>query len=159
MGDAGCLSFHPRKSITTGEGGMVLTNDREFAHRVEILRDHGAELFDSARREGKELLLPEYNNLGYNYRMTDFQAALGVTQMRKLSFILERKRKLAARYCDALADLKWLQLPVAPKGYEHSYQSFVCLFQPESLSEINPERLSRLHQMRNELMSRLKTTA
>jgi perosamine synthetase len=155
MGDAGCLSFHPRKSITTGEGGMVLTNDREFAHRVEILRDHGAETSDLVRHEGNELLLPEYNNLGYNYRMTDFQAALGVTQMRKLSFILERKRKLAARYCDALADLKWLQPPVAPNGYEHSYQSFVCLFQPESLNEINPERLSRLHRMRNVLMSRL----
>jgi perosamine synthetase len=155
MGDTGCLSFHPRKSITTGEGGMVLTNDGTIAHYVEILRDHGAEISDLARHAGKGLLLSEYNNCGYNYRMTDIQGALGVTQMRKLPFILERKRTLAARYCDALADLKWLQLPVVPNGYEHGYQSFVCLFQPESLNEINSERLSRLHQMRNQLMSRL----
>jgi len=155
MGDAGCLSFHPRKSITTGEGGMVLTNDADIARRVEILRDHGAEMSDLARHEGKGLLLPEYNTLGYNYRMTDLQGALGCVQMEKLPAILERKRILASRYNDALAHLKWLQPPVIPDGYDHGYQSYVCLFQPEPLSDMTSERLSKLHNQRNNLMDKL----
>ena len=94
IGTAGCLSFHPRKSITTGEGGMVLTNDSRIDHRVTILRDHGAEVSDLARHEGKGLLLPEYNVLGYNYRMTDLQGALGISQLSKLPYILEQKKKV-----------------------------------------------------------------
>ncbi len=155
MGDAGCLSFHPRKSITTGEGGMVLTNDADLAHRVEILRDHGAEMSDLARHEGKGLLLPEYNTLGYNYRMTDLQGALGLVQMGKLSTILERKRILASRYNDALGDLEWLRLPVTPEEYDHGYQSYVCLFQPQSLTDLTVERLSKLNNQRNNLMANL----
>jgi len=155
IGDAGCLSFHPRKSVTTGEGGMVLTNNPEIAHRVEIQRDHGAEVSDLARHQAMNQLLPEYNTLGYNYRMTDLQGSLGVAQMQKLPYILERKRELATRYTEAFSQLKWLRPPIVPDEYVHGYQSYVCLFAPEQLDGITPTRLEKLVGIRKELMQRL----
>lgn len=155
IGTAGCLSFHPRKSITTGEGGMVLTNDSRIDHRVTILRDHGAEVSDLARHEGKGLLLPEYNVLGYNYRMTDLQGALGISQLSKLPYILEQKKRLASRYGESLTALAWLRIPHIPEGYVHGYQAYVCLFEPESLNDIGPDRLERLRTRRDLLMQKL----
>lgn len=155
LGQAGCLSFHPRKSITTGEGGMVLTNDSAIAHRVEILRDHGAEISDLARHEGKGLLLPEYNVLGYNYRMTDLQGTLGAAQMQKLTYILERKRILADRYTEVLGQLGWLRPPAVPPGYIHGYQTYACLFEPEPLNGITADQLKKLRRKRDTLMESL----
>jgi dTDP-4-amino-4,6-dideoxygalactose transaminase len=155
MGEVGCFSFHPRKSITTGEGGMVLTDDPELAHQVEILHDHGAEISDLARHEGKGLLLPQYNTLGYNYRMTDFQGALGVTQMQKLSYILEQKRRLAARYTEALSSPGWLQPPIVPDGYVHGYQAYVCALASDSRDGITPDQMGKLRSKRDKLMAYL----
>jgi dTDP-4-amino-4,6-dideoxygalactose transaminase len=155
IGNAGCLSFHPRKSITTGEGGMVLTDDSAICHRVEILRDHGAEISDLARHEGKGLLLPEYNVLGYNYRMTDLQGALGVAQMQKLAHILERKRTLAEHYTDMLRQPGWLKPPTVPPGFVHGYQTYACLVQPESFTGMTSDRLETLRGKRDSLMERL----
>lgn len=155
MGDASCLSFHPRKSITTGEGGMVLTNNKEIGHCVKILRDHGAEVSDLARHEGKGLLLPDYNVLGYNYRMTDLQGALGVAQMQKLLYILKRKQVLAERYTEALGQMKWLHHPIVPNKYVHGYQTYVCLFAPAPLDGITPARLESLRGKRDGLMRQL----
>ncbi|MBI4338212.1 MAG: DegT/DnrJ/EryC1/StrS family aminotransferase, partial [Chloroflexi bacterium] len=90
FGDAGCLSFHPRKSINTGEGGMVLANDPALDRRVEILRDHGLAETDLVRHQKNVTLLPDAVDLGYNYRMTDIQGAVGVEQVKKLPAILER---------------------------------------------------------------------
>jgi len=155
MGDASCLSFHPRKSITTGEGGMVLTNNTEIGHRVEILRDHGAEVSDLARHEGKSSLLPEYNTLGYNYRMTDLQGALGVAQMQKLPYILKRKQVLAERYTESLGGLELLQRPTVPNGYVHGYQAYVCLFSPCPPEGITPTQLEEVRRKRDDFMQQL----
>lgn len=151
-GEVGCLSFHPRKSITTGEGGMVLTEEDSVAKEVARLRDHGATMSDHARHERRIPLLPEYPVVGYNYRMTDVQGAIGVEQVKKLSEILRSKRRLAARYDAYLRRLPWLRPQVIPKGYEHGYQAYVCLFAPQ---EPNLENLARLHHQRNELMAAL----
>jgi len=154
MADVGCVSFHPRKAITTGEGGMVLTNDRELAEKIRSLRDHGATKSDLRRHESKRgFLMPEYNVAGYNYRMTDLQGAVGVAQIGKLGYILERRIALARRYNQALRNFEWLETPYTPEGYVHGYQSYVCLFRPE---EPTMDNVEELHEQRNALMERLE---
>lgn len=115
-GAAACFSFHPRKSITTGEGGMVVTSNGAFADRCRRLRNHGIDA-DFTRIE----------EIGFNYRLTDLQAALGVGQMKRFPEALLERRRLAGRYNEALADLAWLTTPAEPPGFRHSYQSYVCL--------------------------------
>lgn len=150
FGDFGVFSFHPRKAITTGEGGMILTSNEKNAHLSRSLRDHGASKSDLTRHMAKSaFLLSEFNLLGFNYRMTDIQGALGVSQMQKAKWIQDQRTQRAARYQEALKDLAWLRLPYVPEGSIHGYQSFVCWFQPE---EANLKNLERLNNMRNELM-------
>lgn len=128
FGDAGCFSFHPRKAITTGEGGMVTTADPEIARLIEVLRSHGAETSDLQRHaSGSGFALPEFNRLGFNYRMTDIQGAIGVVQMGRLEGILEARRTVAARYTAELSEVDGLTLPTEPPGYRHVYQSYVTL--------------------------------
>lgn len=115
-GNAACFSFHPRKSITTGEGGMVVTKDAELAARSCALRNHGI--------TGD---FTQVEEIGFNYRLTDFQAALGAEQMLRYDKTLDERRRLASNYDEALAALDWLATPVEPEGYRHSYQSYVCL--------------------------------
>ena len=154
FGEAGCFSFHPRKAITTGEGGMLLTQDEERASLCRTLRDHGASRTDLARHTGKAgFLLAEYNHLGYNYRMTDIQGALGVAQMDKAPWIQERRTQRARRYDALLAGVEGLKTPIVPAYCTHGYQSYVCLFQPEAPSLDN---VGRLHEMRNRLMMTLE---
>lgn len=153
FGEFGCFSFHPRKSITTGEGGMVTTSRVEFGRLARSLRDHGASRSDLDRhRDDGTPLLPEYDRLGFNYRMTDIQGALGSAQMERAPWILEQRTHRARVYDNELRDLEWLVLPTDLEEYRHGYQSYVCLFCPEepSLSNVN-----RLHKKRNELMRRL----
>ena len=142
FGDVGCFSFHPRKSITTAEGGMLITDNPEIANTVRILRDHGASKSDAQRHlEKGGSLLPEFNILGFNYRMTDLQGVLGVCQMEKAQLIMDKKRRIARMYDEALetvtvyGDSKssrkladYLIPPYVPEGYKHGYQSYVCLF-------------------------------
>jgi len=154
LADIGCVSFHPRKAITTGEGGMVLTNSEELAGKIRSLRDHGATKSDLQRHGSKRgFLMPEYNMAGYNYRMTDLQGAVGVAQIGKLRYILERRIALARRYDQALENLEWLETPYTPEGYVHGYQSYVCLFRPEEPTMGNVEEL---HERRSALMERLE---
>jgi dTDP-4-amino-4,6-dideoxygalactose transaminase len=135
FGDAGCFSFHPRKSITTGEGGMVTTTCEDVHRLICSLRDHGASKTDRERHESAgAFLLAEYPHLGYNYRLTDVQGALGCAQMDRAASLLERRRSVAGWYLDRLSDVAWLQPPSLPAGYEHGWQSFVCLFCPEEPS-------------------------
>lgn len=123
-GRAGCFSFHPRKAVTTGEGGMVVTDDPDLARRVRTLRHHGA---DPAAP------VPEFIVPGFNYRMTEFQAALGKTQMSKLSRIVEARRTRAAHY-----DTLFAGTPVVPpataEGHDPVYQSYVVLLPPDLAS-------------------------
>ncbi len=128
FGDVGCFSFHPRKAITTGEGGMLTTGSADLGRLFEVLRSHGAESSDLARHSSENgFALPEFNVLGFNYRMTDIQGAIGVEQMHKLPSILEARRAVAHRYLDELADVTAVSLPFEPEGYRHVYQSFVIM--------------------------------
>lgn len=154
FGDAGCFSFHPRKSITTGEGGMLTTGRDDLAALAATLRDHGASRSDLVRHHGKAaFLLAEYNHLGYNYRMTDIQGALGCAQMERAEWILAARAERAHRYDEMLSAIAWLETPLVPDGYVHGYQSYVTLFRPEAPTLENVERL---HEQRNTLMAQLE---
>jgi dTDP-4-amino-4,6-dideoxygalactose transaminase len=146
LGDVACFSFHPRKSITTGEGGMVTTNDAVLAARADMLRNHGAGVSEEVRHHGpKPYLLPDFNLLGFNYRMTDLQAAVGLVQLTKLDRYIEERARWAAWYRDALADIPWLRLPHEPEGGRHAWQAFVTYVDP-----------ARARLPRNEIMDRLQ---
>jgi len=154
FGNTGCFSFHPRKAITTGEGGMVTTQDDTLAEKMRRMRDHGAGLSDLQRHQGaKPYLLSDHPEAGYNYRMTDLQAALGSAQMERAGDIVKERQRMAARYDEAFQGLNWLQTPQKIAGYEHGYQSYPCLFQPESLS---PDSISRINAARNKWMDQLQ---
>jgi perosamine synthetase len=122
--DSTCFSFHPRKSITTGEGGMITTNDIEAAERLRKLRSHGASTSDLVRHQLGAVDFEEYCELGYNYRMTDVQAAIGVVQMRKLDRIIGMRRSLAERYTKLLRDDERIRTPYEPPDRFHTYQSY-----------------------------------
>jgi perosamine synthetase len=127
IGRAGAFSFHPRKLITTGEGGMVTTNDRALAETIERMRNHGASLSEEQRHQGnRPYVLPEFNLLGYNYRMTDLQAAVGLVQLSKLDRFLGERRSWAQFYEDALSEMNWLSPPAHPEDYAHGWQAYVC---------------------------------
>jgi dTDP-4-amino-4,6-dideoxygalactose transaminase len=118
FGDANCFSFHPRKVITTGEGGMITTDDDRLAERIALLRSHGG-----VRRDGRFT----FEAAGFNYRMSDLQAAVGVAQMRKLDGLIARKRQMAARLTELLDGLQGVTLPRQPAWGGHIFQSYVLL--------------------------------
>jgi perosamine synthetase len=120
MGDLGCFSFHPRKSITTGEGGMIVTNDESLAERIRLLRSHGG-----VRREGAAYF--EFEAAGFNYRLSDLQAAVGVAQMGKFEWVLRRKRELAGQLAALLGSVRGVTPPAEPEGCLHTYQSYVVM--------------------------------
>ena len=153
MSDAGCFSFHPRKSITTGEGGMLVTQRDELADLTRTLRDHGASRSDLDRHAGRDsFLLAEYDHLGFNYRMTDIQGALGCVQMDRAEWILGERARLAALYGERLASLRWLETPVVPSGNVHGWQAYVCVLRPGER-----DRVDELHDLRNALMRQLES--
>ncbi len=129
-GHIACLSFHPRKTISLGEGGMLLTDDTAVADHARTLRSHGASVSDLDRHRAKGLVYEEYRELGYNYRMTDIQAAIGIEQMKRLDDLLARRRKVAARYNAAFCRLEHVQTPAQPAYAQHSYQSYAIRLRP-----------------------------
>ena len=122
--DFTCFSFHPRKSITTGEGGLITTNDDAAAERLRAIRSHGVSTSAFARHASGTTEIEEYREVGWNYRMTDIQAAVGRVQLRKLDGILEERRRLARRYDALFAGNEQLQTPHVPAGRPHTYQSY-----------------------------------
>jgi len=120
-----CFSFHPRKVITTGDGGMICTSNKAFAERCRTLRQHSMDLSPLERHtnEGK-IMVEKYNEVGYNYRMTDIQAAVGIEQMKKMDEILLKRRNIAQRFHTAFASLNWLNLPYEPSDCKSNYQSY-----------------------------------
>ena len=158
FGDVGCFSFHPRKSICTGEGGMLITDDDEIANKVAQLKDHGATKSDLQRHKEKGgSLLPDFTMRGYNYRMTDMQGALGVCQMDKKDYIMNGRRECASNYDIALKDIKKLMTPYIPNGYKHGYQSYVCIFTDgENISILTKEQIDRINIKRNIFMEKLE---
>ena len=142
LGHVGCFSFHPRKSITTGEGGMLTTEDEALARRTRSLRNHGLSEPDPDAAARPPHVLAGVELLGFNYRLTDTQAAIGLVQLAKLDHFIAERDRWARWYALELADLAWLRLPDVPRGYDHAWQAFVTLVSEAPLS-------------RNELMARL----
>jgi perosamine synthetase len=156
FGDVGCLSFHPRKSITTGEGGMLITDNPEIALKVQSLRDHGASTYDLAIDEKQNILLPSFDQLGYNYRMTDIQGAIGVEQMKKLPWIVSERLEKANKYDKELKNIEWLVTPSVPPGYKHSYQSYVILIRDRDAKSLSFDTIQKENLLRNKFASKLK---
>lgn len=125
LGTMACFSFHPRKVLTTGEGGMITTSDARLAERLRRLRQHAMSLSDVVRHSAKQITAETYDEVGFNFRMTDLQAAVGIAQLGRLSEFLERRRYLAARYNANLERLPWLQTPIVPANCHHNYQSYM----------------------------------
>ena len=154
FGNTSCVSFHPRKSITTGEGGMVLTDDPALAKRMRELRTHGSTVSADARDKGKGFLLPEFPEAGYNYRMTDINAAVGLAQVKKLDYIISEKRKRAALYNEIIrAKLPEFVTPTEPEGWFHTYQSYVCMLDYRRLGK---KSIAEGGALRNELLQLLE---
>jgi len=146
LGTIGCFSFHPRKSVTTGEGGMITTNDDQLADVISMLRNHGASISEEQRHHGpRPYILPDFNMLGFNYRMTDLQGAVGVVQIKKLDTFIDEREKWATWYSEQLADIPWLRTPQVGADYKHGWQSFVT-FVDESKAPCS----------RNEIMEKLQ---
>ena len=155
FGDAGVFSFHPRKAITTGEGGMVTSSSEALATKIQQLRDHGAVISDLQRHHGaKPYLLADHIHAGYNQRMTDVQGALGAKQMQRATEIVYERRSIAHSYNEAFKNLDWLRLPAKPTGFEHGYQSYPCLLMPTLAST---ENIKYINSARNEWMDELQT--
>jgi perosamine synthetase len=133
-GQIACFSFHPRKVITTGEGGMLTTSSPELDHKFRLTRQHGMSVPDTVRHGSSEVIFEDYLAVGFNYRMTDVQAAIGRKQLERLPHLVSRRRFLAARYAELLADVEDLGLPVEPKWARSNWQSY-CVRLPERVDQ------------------------
>jgi len=122
--DLVCFSFHPRKVITTGDGGMIATGREDYADRMRLLRQHGMSVNDRVRHLSNKVMLEDHLEVGYNYRMTDIQAAVGIRQLEKLDMIIEERAKVAQQYLKALAKIDCIRLPKEEVGYTTNWQSF-----------------------------------
>ena len=129
-GDVACFSFHPRKVITTGDGGMLTTANPEWDAAFRLLRQHAMSVPDTVRHGAKQVIFESYPVLGYNYRMTDIQAAVGREQLKRLPEIVARRRAIADRYRELLAGMPGLGLPVEPAWARSNWQSY-CVRLPE----------------------------
>lgn len=123
-GDIACFSFHPRKVISTGDGGMLTTRSPEYDAQFRLLRQHGMSVNDRARHSAQTVVFEQHSVLGYNYRMTDIQAAVGREQLRRLPEIVERRRAIAARYTQLLASIPGLGTPHEPAWARSNWQSY-----------------------------------
>ena len=133
LGHIGCFSLHPRKSITCGEGGVVTTNDDALAAALDMYRNHGASISEEVRHRGpKPYELPEFTAFGFNYRMTDVQAAIAYVQLQKLDRFIAERAKLAEVYDEELRRLPWATPPLRPEGYDHAFQSYVVTVEPSA---------------------------
>jgi len=155
FGNTGCFSFHPRKIITTGEGGMITTNDSDLAIKLRSMRDHGAEVTDYDRHTSpKPYLLPDFPYAGYNYRMTDIQAALGSTQLGRANHIINERKELACELNKRMLQFSHFQIPFVDRKYDHGYQSYPCLFNSK---KITMQALPKINKQRNQLMQNLES--
>jgi len=124
LAEVAVFSLHARKVVTTGEGGMIVTDDAAFAERLRMLRHQGMSLSDHARHAMRPTVFESYPEIGYNQRITDIQAAIGLKQLDRLADILERRRAIAERYSDALANHPFLVAPSVPDQVEPNWQSY-----------------------------------
>ena len=142
FGDFVCFSFHPRKVITTGEGGMITTDDEEAAGRLRLLRQHGMSVPDTVRHSGSRVIFKSYVCVGYNYRMSDINAAVGLEQLKRLDGIVAARQTIAGRYNEAFRGITGVRLVDPPPRSELNYQNYAILLTEDA-------RLSRDEFMQN----------
>ncbi len=128
-GDIACFSFHPRKLLTTGDGGMLTTSNAEIDAKFRLWRQHGMNVPDTVRHSSREVVFESYPELGFNYRLTDIQAAIGREQLKRLPEVLGRRREIVERYRELLGSVEGLQLPEEPTWARTNWQSF-CVSLP-----------------------------
>lgn len=136
LGSPTCFSFHPRKMVTTGEGGMITTDDPSMADRARVLRATGASSSDLERHKAKGTLVQQYFEAGYNYRMTDIQAAIGIVQMRRLDAMLEQRREQAGIYYEKLSAIDEIDPPYVPEYATHAWSSYLIRLSGVSRDEV-----------------------
>jgi dTDP-4-amino-4,6-dideoxygalactose transaminase len=132
IGPLACFSLHPRKVITTGEGGMIAVHDRRLAARLRQLRAHAMDVSDLARHAARDVVIETYPERGFNFRMTDMQAALGLCQLEVLDTVLTKREALAQRYTAALRRLPGLEPPYDPPYARRTWQSYCVRVTPQS---------------------------
>ncbi|NZD63408.1 DegT/DnrJ/EryC1/StrS family aminotransferase [Rhizobium sp. WYCCWR 11290] len=133
-GDIACFSFHPRKVVTTGDGGMLTTANSEYDRKFRLWRQHGMSVTDAVRHGSKQVIFEDYDELGYNYRMTDLQAAVGRVQLRRLPELIAQRRLLAGQYCERLSAIAGLTPPIEPDWARSNWQSF-CVRLPDAVDQ------------------------
>jgi perosamine synthetase len=133
-GQIACFSFHPRKVITTGEGGMLTTSDPGFDRKFRLFRQHGMSVPDTVRHGSQQVIFEDYIIVGFNYRMTDVQAAVGRKQLNRLSELVARRRALADRYAELLGNIEGLGLPAEPNWARSNWQSY-CVRLPNRANQ------------------------
>jgi dTDP-4-amino-4,6-dideoxygalactose transaminase len=131
-GSVACFSLHPRKVLTVGDGGILTTNDPSIDRKFRLLRQHGMDVPDTVRHGSSTVIFEKYVVPGYNYRMTDIQAAVGRQQLKRLPDLIERRRRLASDYARLLADLPGVMLPEEPEWARSNWQSFCLRLPPDT---------------------------
>ena len=157
-----CFSLHPRKVISTGDGGFITTNREDYYQRMKLLRQHGMSVNDRVRHESSKLIFEDHVEVGYNYRMTDIQASVGIRQLEKLDWIVAERRKIAMRYNEAFSDIDHIQLPVEENGYFSNYQSYSIYLKddcPVERNEIMQKMLDEGISTRRGIMTTHRETA
>lgn len=127
-----CFSFHPRKVITTGDGGMITTSSENYYNRLKLLRQHGMSVNDQVRHKSSKLIFEEHIEVGYNYRMTDIQASVGIKQLEKLDWLIAERRKVAFKYHEELSKINCIRLPLEKECYFSNYQSYSIYLNPDA---------------------------
>jgi dTDP-4-amino-4,6-dideoxygalactose transaminase len=133
-GDAACFSFHPRKILSTGDGGMITTKHKDWDTRFRLWRQHGMSVPDTVRHASNSIIFESYPEIGFNYRMTDLQAAIGREQLKRLPELVSRRREMAARYRSLLGDIPDLRLSGEPEWARSNWQSY-CVRPPEHFGQ------------------------
>jgi perosamine synthetase len=157
-----CFSLHPRKVISTGDGGFVTTNREDYYLRMKLLRQHGMSVNDRVRHESAKVIFEDHVEVGYNYRMTDIQAAVGIKQLEKLDWIVAERRKIAMQYHEAFKDIDFIRLPIEEPGYFSNYQSYSIYLKdtcPISRNELMQKLLDAGVSSRRGIMTSHRETA
>jgi perosamine synthetase len=157
-----CFSFHPRKVISTGDGGMITTNNEAYYNRLKLLRQHGMSVNDRTRHESSKIIFEDHLEVGYNYRLTDIQASVGIKQLEKIDWIVGKRRKIASKYHKAFKGISGIQLPLEKKGYFSNYQSYSIYLKddcPLSRNDIMQKMLDAGISTRRGIMTTHRETA
>jgi len=138
------FSFHPVKTITTGEGGMITTNDKILYERLKMLRSHGTTTDPNKLIQNPGPWYYEMQNIGFNYRMTDIQAALGISQLKKLEKFIKKRREIIKKYNKAFSNVAWLTIPYEEKGVFSAFHLYVLLIDFEKINKTRKEVMELL---------------